>query len=114
MAPSRADAAGRACGVRARLDAPWEIGASTRARTPQIARGVRRFWPRWGRTPAARLRARSAGGADPKLFVVGQDWGAPDAVGGATGQVVAFPAPAPGGGHPLIACPSGRFPVERK
>jgi len=39
-------------------------------------------------------------GADPKLFVVGQDWGGPDAVGGATGQVVAFPAPAPGGGHP--------------
>jgi sugar lactone lactonase YvrE len=39
-------------------------------------------------------------GADPKLFVVGQDWGGPDAVGGATGQVVAFPAPAPGAGHP--------------
>jgi sugar lactone lactonase YvrE len=39
-------------------------------------------------------------GADPRLFVVGQDWGGPDAVGGATGQVVAFPAPAPGGGHP--------------
>jgi sugar lactone lactonase YvrE len=39
-------------------------------------------------------------GADPKLFVVGQDWHGPDAVGGATGQVVAFPAPAPGGGHP--------------
>ncbi|MDN5933920.1 MAG: SMP-30/gluconolactonase/LRE family protein [Pseudonocardia sp.] len=39
-------------------------------------------------------------GADPKLFVVGQNWGGPDAVGGTTGQVVAFPAPAPGGGHP--------------
>jgi sugar lactone lactonase YvrE len=39
-------------------------------------------------------------GADPQLFVVGQDWGGTDAVGGATGQVVAFPAPAPGGGHP--------------
>jgi len=39
-------------------------------------------------------------GADPELFVVGQDWGGPNAVGGATGQVVAFPAPAPGGGHP--------------
>lgn len=39
-------------------------------------------------------------GADPKLFVVGQNWDGPDAVGGATGQVVAFPAPAPGGGHP--------------
>lgn len=39
-------------------------------------------------------------GTDPKLFVVGQHWGGPDAVGGATGQVVAFPAPAPGGGHP--------------
>jgi sugar lactone lactonase YvrE len=38
-------------------------------------------------------------GADPKLFVMGQDWGGPDAVGGATGQVAAFPAPAPGGGH---------------
>ncbi len=39
-------------------------------------------------------------GTDPQLFVVGQDWGGPDGVGGATGQVVAFPAPAPGGGHP--------------
>ncbi len=39
-------------------------------------------------------------GADPKLFVVGQNWGGPDAVGGATGQVVTFPAPAPGDGHP--------------
>lgn len=38
--------------------------------------------------------------ADPQLFVVGQEWGGPDAVGGATGQVVAFPAPAPGAGHP--------------
>lgn len=38
--------------------------------------------------------------ADPKLFVVGQNWDGPDAVGGATGQVVAFPAPAPGAGHP--------------
>ncbi len=37
-------------------------------------------------------------GTDPKLFVVGQNWGGPHAVGGATGQVVAFPAPAPGGG----------------
>ena len=39
-------------------------------------------------------------GTDPKLFVVGQDWHGPDAVGGATGQVVVFPAPAPGAGHP--------------
>jgi sugar lactone lactonase YvrE len=39
-------------------------------------------------------------GADPTLFVVGQAWGGPDDVGGATGQVVAFPAPAPGAGHP--------------
>ena len=38
-------------------------------------------------------------GADPKLFVVGQHWGGPEAVGGGTGQVVAFPAPAPGAGH---------------
>lgn len=38
--------------------------------------------------------------ADPTLLVVGQAWGGPDAVGGATGQVVAFPAPAPGAGHP--------------
>lgn len=38
--------------------------------------------------------------APATLFVVGQDWGGPDAVGGATGQVVAFPAPAPGAGHP--------------
>lgn len=39
-------------------------------------------------------------GDDPKLFVVGQDWAGPDAVGGATGQIVAFRAPAPGSGHP--------------
>jgi sugar lactone lactonase YvrE len=39
-------------------------------------------------------------GRDPKLFVVGQNWGGPEAVGGATGKVVAFPAPAPGGGYP--------------
>jgi sugar lactone lactonase YvrE len=36
-------------------------------------------------------------GTDPTLFVVGQDWGG---TGGATGRVVAFPAPAPGAGHP--------------
>ena len=36
-------------------------------------------------------------GDDPTLFVVGQDWGGAD---GVTGQVVAFPAPAAGGGHP--------------
>jgi sugar lactone lactonase YvrE len=39
-------------------------------------------------------------GTDPKLFVVGQNWGGPEAVGGTTGRVVAFPAPAPGAGHP--------------
>lgn len=39
-------------------------------------------------------------GADPKLYVVGQHWGGPEAVGGVTGQVVAFSAPAPGGGRP--------------
>ena len=38
--------------------------------------------------------------AEPTLYVVGQDWGGPDAVGGATGQVVSFPAPAPGAGYP--------------
>ena len=39
-------------------------------------------------------------GRDPKVFVVAQEWGGADAVGGATGQVVVFPAPAPGAGHP--------------
>ncbi len=39
-------------------------------------------------------------GADPRLFVVGQNWGGPDAVGGVTGHIVAFSAPAPGGGYP--------------
>jgi sugar lactone lactonase YvrE len=38
--------------------------------------------------------------ATPSLFVTAQDWGGPDAVGGATGHVVSFPAPAPGAGHP--------------
>lgn len=37
---------------------------------------------------------------EPQLFVVGQHWAGPDAVGGANGQVLAFPAPAPGSGHP--------------
>jgi sugar lactone lactonase YvrE len=44
--------------------------------------------------------ALSRDGGDPKLCVVGQDWGGPDAVGGATGQVGVFPAPAPGAGYP--------------
>lgn len=35
-------------------------------------------------------------GPDPELFVVGQDWGGPDDVGGTTGRLVAFSAPAPG------------------
>ena len=39
-------------------------------------------------------------GPRPQLFVVGQTWGAPDSAGGASGQVVTFPAPAPGAGHP--------------
>jgi sugar lactone lactonase YvrE len=39
-------------------------------------------------------------GSDPKLYVVGQDWGGPDAVGGASGQVAVFPAPAAGAGYP--------------
>lgn len=39
-------------------------------------------------------------GTDPRLFVVGQSWGGPGAASGATGQVIAFPAPAPGGGYP--------------
>ncbi len=39
-------------------------------------------------------------GADPQLFVVGQSWGGPDAVSGATGRVMAFPAPAAGAGYP--------------
>jgi sugar lactone lactonase YvrE len=39
-------------------------------------------------------------GNDPVLYVVGQDWGGPEAVGGTSGQVVAFPAPASGAGHP--------------
>lgn len=39
-------------------------------------------------------------GPKPELFVVGQHWGGPDTLGGATGQVVTFPAPAPGAGYP--------------
>lgn len=37
---------------------------------------------------------------EPRLYVVGQDWNGPDAVGGATGRLASFPAPAPGAGHP--------------
>ncbi|WP_194836748.1 SMP-30/gluconolactonase/LRE family protein [Nocardia sp. XZ_19_369] len=37
-------------------------------------------------------------GVDPKLFVVGQNWGGESTE--PTGQVVAFPAPAPGAGRP--------------
>ncbi|MEP6696509.1 MAG: SMP-30/gluconolactonase/LRE family protein [Pseudonocardiales bacterium] len=38
--------------------------------------------------------------ANPVLYVVGQEWHGPDVAGGATGRVVAFPAPAPGAGYP--------------
>jgi sugar lactone lactonase YvrE len=38
-------------------------------------------------------------GQDPRLFVVGQTWGGP-APAEPTGQVVVFPAPAPGAGRP--------------
>jgi sugar lactone lactonase YvrE len=36
---------------------------------------------------------------NPHLYVVGQNWGEPDS-SGPSGQVVAFPAPAPGAGRP--------------
>jgi sugar lactone lactonase YvrE len=39
-------------------------------------------------------------GPEPGLYVVGQDWAGPDSIGGATGQLVRFPAPEPGAGHP--------------
>lgn len=39
-------------------------------------------------------------GPQPRLFVVGQRWDGPDAIGGATGQLLAFPAPAAGAGYP--------------
>ena len=38
-------------------------------------------------------------GEDPRLFVVGQNWGGPES-SEPTGRVVAFPAPAPGAGKP--------------
>jgi sugar lactone lactonase YvrE len=38
-------------------------------------------------------------GPDPRLFVVGQNWGGPGSAQ-PTGRVVAFPAPAPGAGWP--------------
>jgi sugar lactone lactonase YvrE len=38
-------------------------------------------------------------GQDPRLFVVGQTWGGP-APSEPSGQLVAFPAPAPGAGRP--------------
>jgi hypothetical protein len=38
-------------------------------------------------------------GQDPHLFVVGQNFGGPQPAQ-PTGQVVAFPAPAPGAGKP--------------
>jgi len=39
-------------------------------------------------------------GDDTQLYVVGQNYGGPDDVGGASGRLVAFPAPAPGAGFP--------------
>jgi sugar lactone lactonase YvrE len=39
-------------------------------------------------------------GPEPELFVVGQYWGGPEPLRDATGQVVTFPAPAPGAGYP--------------
>ena len=38
-------------------------------------------------------------GDDPKLYVVGQQYGGPDTTE-STGQVVVFPAPAAGAGRP--------------
>jgi sugar lactone lactonase YvrE len=38
-------------------------------------------------------------GEDPKLYVIGQEYGGPEATE-PTGQVVVFPAPAPGAGKP--------------
>ena len=38
-------------------------------------------------------------GEDPRLFVVGQNWGGPES-SEPSGRVVAFPAPAPGAGKP--------------
>ncbi len=38
-------------------------------------------------------------GHDPRLFVVGQNYGGPEPAP-PSGQVVAFPAPAPGAGKP--------------
>ena len=38
-------------------------------------------------------------GDEPRLYVVGQEWGGPEATE-PTGQVVVFPAPAPGAGKP--------------
>ena len=45
------------------------------------------------------LPARSAGGDDPRLFVVGEHYGESQ-LAPPSGQVVAFPAPAPGAGRP--------------
>jgi sugar lactone lactonase YvrE len=39
-------------------------------------------------------------GPEPRLFVVGQTWGGPQSSSSPSGQVVAFPAPAPGAGWP--------------
>jgi len=38
-------------------------------------------------------------GDQPRLYIVGQEWGSPEATE-PTGQVVVFPAPAPGAGRP--------------
>ena len=57
-----------------------------------------RFWPRWNST-AAPSPARSAAAIDPQLYVVGQKWGGPQPTE-PTGQIVVFPAPAPGAGKP--------------
>jgi sugar lactone lactonase YvrE len=43
--------------------------------------------------------ALSRDDGDPRLYVVGQQWGG-DPAAGPTGQVVVFPAPAPGAGRP--------------
>lgn len=38
--------------------------------------------------------------AEPRLYVVGQDFGGPETSEGPTGRLASFPAPAPGAGHP--------------
>ena len=82
------------------LDADGAVGTPMSATSTACGYAKAARFSRRSTSIGVRSHVLSARPTDPTLFVVGQNWSGPDAIGDATGQVVAFPAPAPGSGHP--------------